>query len=56
MMLNLRGIVFDDPNGTEHLKLPTIVFEHSGWPTSEVVTGYNEEFDGTRTFEIGRAY
>lgn len=26
MMMCLRGLVFDDPNGTTHLRLPTTVF------------------------------
>lgn len=26
MMFNLRGLVFDDPNGTEDLNLPTLEF------------------------------
>lgn len=30
MMMNLRGLVFDDPHGTTHLKLPTIVFGDMG--------------------------
>lgn len=28
MMMNIRGIAFDDPNGTDNLKLPTIHFTH----------------------------
>lgn len=27
--MNLRGLAFDDPNGTDMLKLPTIEFESS---------------------------
>lgn len=28
MMMNLRGLIFDDPNGTANLKLPTIEFHN----------------------------
>jgi len=27
MMLNIRGLVFDDPSGTEGLKLSTLQFD-----------------------------
>lgn len=30
MMFNLRGLVFDDPHGTEAVKLPTLRFEVTG--------------------------
>lgn len=29
MMMNIRGLIFDDPNGTKDLEIPTLVFNAS---------------------------
>ena len=29
MMMNIRGLLLDDPHGTQGLKLPTIKFQNS---------------------------
>lgn len=45
MMMNLRGLVFDDPNGTASLKLPTIAFHIAEMTSNEPIaeTGPRED-------------
>jgi hypothetical protein len=52
MMMNIRGLIFDDPRGTEGIEFSTIEFQA---PRLTHVFGHaeNEDDDDTETLEIG---